>query len=162
MNDHTNELHVDADAELAAIAAAGARAASIEQQAAIEQRELTDTSANWYPDACDAVAIAADGLVPAWGLTEADRERIALPLSRLLDRWLPGGMAGVDNWHPLWQLGAALSVVTAVRGFDYKRAALKPMREAKSDDESETAGRHPPVPNRDDAKREDGGSFIVG
>jgi hypothetical protein len=167
-----NAVHVDESADLALLDSVAAEATSeIPPPPPDPNAPPPPNPEAWLADARNVAEIGSEMLCPSWQLTETDRERIARPLAALLDRWLPGGSMGVDNWHPLWQLAAACAVVTCTRGVDWSKKKLKPTHpRSERDDEKdpprehhqETPGRDAPVSSGEEPRREDGRGFTIG
>jgi hypothetical protein len=159
--EHLNAVEVDVEAELAALE----REASVVDDAELEHAtaEAGHDPEQWRQGASWIVALCDAKVCPAWELTEADRLELADKLALVLDHYFPGGVAGTDNWHPLWQLSFAIGVVSLTRGFDFERLAFKPLH-PKADDNgtSEATERHEHLRDGDDPQRENGSGFSLG
>lgn len=161
---HLNDVEADPAAELEAIAAAGAAAQSDELEAEVAAAGHDPEA--WLEGAGVAVEFLSAKVCPAWELGTEHKGELAKRLARVLDHYLPGAVAGVDNWHPLWQLGASLAMVTAACGFDYQRMQLKPLhppkKGAENDAEGETTGRVAPVHDGGEPERQNVARFTMG
>jgi hypothetical protein len=181
MNARAHDVEVDAAAELKTLEElAGAEQLELAEQAAAVEQATHDPEA-WREASTWTVDALSSMLVPAWGLDDADRTRLATSLCRVLDHYLPGAVNGIDSWHPLVQLGATLVLVTASRGVDFKRLKLKPTHpstaeleraaaaERAADDEyrrahgqDETTRRGALLPDGDEPQRQNGRGFTIG
>lgn len=167
-----NSVEVDEAAELAELEGFAQAAATAEREleaaeaAAAIEAEGHDPAA--WRRASDFVVLAFTGRIcPNWNLTAEDHEQLSSALAEVMDHYFPGGPHGIDNWHPLLKLGAAIGGVAVVRGVDWSAGRLIPLRppedlESANDGDGEAAERVAPVPGGDDAERQVGGRFEVG
>lgn len=181
LNARAHDVEVDAARELGELdkIAGAANAAVAEEVAAAElathNPEAWREASEWTVDALSAM------LVPAWQLDDAARSRLSTSLTRVLDHYLPGAVHGIDNWHPLVQLGAACAMVVASHGFDFKRLAFKPTHPSTAElerraaaeraadqqlrelhGEDQTAGRDGVLSDGHDPVRKNGSGFSIG
>lgn len=107
------------------------------------------TAASWSVDFVDKK------FCPAWQIDAGEKEALAKSLADVLDLYLPGAMAGFDNWHPVFRLVGTLGMISAMR-IDFKTWQLAPLHEGTKEahDESKPAGRQLDLNGGDDQERE--------
>jgi hypothetical protein len=160
-----NDVQVDAAAELAAIESAGdAHADELAQQQTEAAGHDPDA---WLEGATWVTQFLSGKVCPNWALAADDEAELAKRLARVLDHYLPGAVQGMDQWHPLLQLGGALAMVTAARGVDWHAMQLKPLHEPKRKDattngDGETSGRDASVLDGAESIGQDRKRFTMG
>ena len=159
---HTVELDIDGELETLAQLSREAAAADAEQERQTEN--IGHDPDQWQTAAAWLASLIDTKVCPNWQLGNDDRDELTKKTALVLDHYFPGGVQGIDNWHPTLQLLFTVGGVAMIRGFDFERFAFKPLHprtenEHGPSDESQRLER---VSDGDDPEREVGAGFSIG
>lgn len=93
--------------------------------------------APWKEEAALVVEIAAGGIAPNWTFTADNKATIVAALAKVLNKYMPGGLAMIEQWGPWAELAAAVGFV-AVGNMDWQAMKLRPLKASPEPKQPET------------------------
>lgn len=151
----SHQVHVDADEVQEQLEQMADTAAADEQAAVEAQEQATSDPESWSKGASMVVAIIDAKVCPAWGLSRDEKAELSGALCKVLDHYFPGGLFGIERWHPLLQLAWVFGSIALTR-FDFEQLQFEPMHRETNDADGEAQERRAGADRGGESEREDG------